>query len=452
VIATTFGTIVLGILAVSVRLAYGTWWHPAVLFPTVWATIHGCILAASSLGFYQIDLMTAGLFVAGAVSFSVGGVVGETLTQAVSRRPGERRTREDLDYSAIARASLALHAAMLPVWWRSARVIAGDVATTAAFARELRVKAVTGEAIHGSLVGNYLVLGLIVVPVLVIGRLRGRIPLPLVALASFPWLVANLFSNGRGALVQLVIAVSYLYVTGRTRLGSRALVAAAGAFAAVFVSGAVLVGKQGIAGESKPSGIARLAVENFADYTLQGPILFSRYLSGQLAVESTWDALGFPCAVLRRFDLCEPGPLHQEYGEFSEHGRSGNVYSVFFSVYPKYGITGVVVILGLYGAWACAHHRRHVVGASLADSLLASYLASAVVLSIFSDLFGPSLNFFVKAVLVCTLLQMVFGRRCAPAEAAVAETNRRTCRGAGRSDLRASVWQPSIRSSASVPD
>lgn len=408
-ILTALAALCLALLAGVGRLATGTWFHPVAGFAAVWAVVIALTLAASRFDYYPVDFSAVLLFLGGAVAFTAGGLAGDYLAGGRRELRRERHLRDTLDYKAIVWVCVAIHAVMLPVWWNVVNRLAGGAESLSALAYFLRVATVSGDTLP-VLLGNYLVLGFIVIPVLAIGVLRGRLSILSAAIASAPWFATNLITNGRGALVGLILALSYLCVTERGRIGFRMAVAAIALFSGIFGMGAILVGKQGIENSASKGETVFKVAANLADYVLQGPILFSGYFTGRLPVESTWDALVFPCQVLKYFDACEPGSLHQEYGEIRDNGQTGNVYSVYFSIFPKYGYAGVLLILTAYGMWACYHHRRHLQGGSLAHSLLAAYLASAVILSIFNDAFAPSLNFFAKTIVTCALLRFFFGR------------------------------------------
>lgn len=389
------------------RAGVGQMLDPAVVFPLHWGVIILLIVGAAPLGFYAIQPLAAGLFAFGALMFVLGSFLGNWFGlhwhSATRTDPWQH-----LSYKWLVRLCVAIHIVMLPIWWREISTIAGESSDLLIIGFRIRYMTVLGEATISSLVGNYLVLGFIMVPVLAVGAFRGLTRGWAAFAISAPWMAANLITNGRASLVQLVLALAYIRATERKPVDLRAALGGLAIFFAIFGGGVLLVAKGNTSAEDSIGDIALGVVTNLADYLLQGPILFSRYLSGDASVVSTWDALVFPCSMLQHAGLCRVGELHQEFADFGRLDQFGNVYSVYFSVLPKYGLLGVVLIIGTYGVWTAFHHRRHLQGASIGHTLVAAYLFSAIPLSIFSDLFAPSLNFLIKTAIVCALLQRFF--------------------------------------------
>ena len=400
----------LGLLAWVARAGVRQTLHPAVVFPLHWGVMLLLIFAAAPLGFYQVSPLAAGLFVLGALVFVVGGLLGNQMG-LMWHQPARDDPWRYLNYRWLVGACALLHMVMLPLLWQELSAIADGSTDLLTIGFQVRYKTVLGEAAIGPLVGNYLVLGFIIAPILAVGAFRGQISGWVALAISAPWVMANLVTNGRAGLVQLIVVLAYLRATEPKPLNLRAVLIGLAGFLAIFGGGVVLVAKGNTNAEDPPGEIALAVITNLADYALQGPILFSRYLGGEARVESSWDALVFPCTMLQYAGLCKPGVLHQEFADFGRLDQIGNVYSLYFAVLPKYGLLGVVIIVGLYGAWSAFAHRRHLQGGSLGHTVVAAYLFSAVPLSIFSDYFAPSLNFLIKTAIACVLLQRYCRKR-----------------------------------------
>ncbi|WP_422012291.1 O-antigen polymerase [Roseateles sp.] len=400
-------TLVFGLLFLSLGL---TAWrmthdalHPAAWMPLTWGVVLVGIGSADGLGYLQADIAACATFAAGITCFIAGAIFSTRVTDNFSYF-----TSSEINYKRLTIAVLLLHAVMLPLWWQEINQIAGETEDLAALAFQLRVLSVSQGETVGPLVGNYLVLGFIVSPLLALGTARGRLPLILYLTPTLIWIGTNLLTNGRSALVQLIIALVYIRLRYGKKLNSSTLIGIVILFITIFSAGAILVSKGDVSEDSEADEIASAVTTNLLDYTLQGPILFSRYMDAPERLNPSWDALVFPCTLASKLDLCKAGPLHQEFLEFTHDGRIGNVYTVFFSIFPKYGWAGLILLMALYGAWATFHHKKAQNPRSLIHILLASYLFSAIVLSIFSDLFLPSLYFFIKTCLVCLFIQHAF--------------------------------------------
>lgn len=407
----------LAVAAAARLLLQREWVHPGVVFPLHWGVMLMLVVAAAGLGFYPVAPQAAALFVFGALCFVGGALCGDGAARLSARsRAGSGADADPIQriaFRRIAWASVLLHAVMIVPWWTETLAVADGATDLLQVGFQVRYRTVFGDAAYGSFVGNYLVLGLIIVPVLVIGAIRGRVSAWLVTAAALPWVGTNLISNGRSGLVTLTLGLVYLRLTAAKPLNLRAVLTGFLLFLLVFGGGVLLVAKGNASVDDSLGDIGLAVVTNLSDYLLQGPVLFSRYFTNEVHVQSTWDPFVFGCSLLQHAGLCKMGELHQDFIEFAD-GRIGNVYTVFFSVYPTYGWIGVLAIVGGYGAWASFHHRRHRQGGSLGHTLWAAYLFAAVPLSTFFDGFGPTLNFLIKAAIVCALIQRFVVERRGP--------------------------------------
>ncbi|OUL99434.1 O-antigen polymerase [Variovorax sp. JS1663] len=375
--------------------------HPAIVFPAVWGAAIILLGLAAPFGYFQLSAAAFLVFVVGAFCFAIGALV------AGSMRVSPKEIGADaLNYKKIAWACVALHAVMLPLSWREIEEMVSGSKDIWAAAYYLRSSAVSGEESVGPVVGNYLLVGLLFVPMLMTGWMRKKIWFWVLLSLSAPWVLLIIFVNGRSNLVFLILALAYIYFSLGGRMSFRAGTVFALAFVAVLVVGNLLVGKIDAGIDDAWLEVFAQSAKGFFDYLLQGPILFSRYFEDPSRINPTWDALIFPCHVLEKFNLCVRPPLHQDFMAFSVRGDLGNVYSIFFSIYPKYGWFGIVLIMFLYGCWAGFHHARRDNG--ILHLLMGGFLFSAALLSVFSDMFGANAYFFLKLLFIVTGANLVF--------------------------------------------
>ncbi len=394
-------------LAFFLKLYFKDHLHPASVFSATWGLVIFIIALSQNLGYHQIAPLPLLLYFCGVMLFVIGAIVATRFVL----RPESIKCRAkvgEVNFSRLALFCVFVHLVMLPLWWSEVVAMAGGQTDLISLSFTLRYLTATEGERLSFLVGNYLVLGFVLVPILAIGVMESKIRWVTFGFVFTPWLATNIITNGRGALVQLMLVILYLYVLNNRKLGLKSLAIVCASTAFVLILGAILVGKNDATIEEGFGGVVAPVLENALDYALQGPILFSSYFENESLILPTWDALVFPCRLLEYFDACSVGPLHQDYLPFNSNGRVGNVYSIYLSIYPKYGVAGVMLFLMLYGAWASFHHVRAWSTKSLTHSLLASYLFSAVVLSVFSDLFAPSLNFLIKLIIVSIIVQRTF--------------------------------------------
>jgi oligosaccharide repeat unit polymerase len=407
----------LSLLSVGVLLAlslgakkyFGQVLHPAVMYPITWAVILASALMATALGYFDVEPDGVSIFVLGAVGFVLGGMVA----QHADRHRFSQPTSSSLNYSLLALFCIAVHAVVLPFWWDELLRIGGgaDIYETAT---SVRAKTVTLEETLSPVVGNYFELCMAVVPLLTIGLIEGKLKMGFAVCAIGPWLAAMVVSNGRSGAMALGVGMLYIHAC-RSKIKSwRVPLLAVAVLLATFIGGALLVRKGDVDPDSTLGTNVVAVTENFFDYSLQGPILFSRYAAGMTNITPTWDAFSSIYYLLSKVGLYDQSAIpsvHQDFEAFGSGGRVGNVYSIYLSLFPQYGLVGVLLITFLYGAWAAYHHLRFQKTGGPLHGIFAAYMFGAVFLSVFSDHFGPSGYFLLKLTFFFFVVMAIFGNK-----------------------------------------
>jgi oligosaccharide repeat unit polymerase len=374
--------------------------HPAVVFPSVWAVTTLSIGLAKSFGYFQISVSAQLIFITGNILFVIGAL-------AVKVKPNQRveEFQFNLNFRKIVWFCLGLHIVIAPLAWREMSQIAGGIDDIFIAAYRLRAQSVSGEENVGIIVGNYLLVGYFFLPLLLIGWMKKKVNIRMFIALALPWIFLNIISAGRAGLISIILSLIYIYGTQGGKISSKVIFTFLFSTASVLVIGNLLVGKIDADIDSAYLLIIKQSIRGFFDYFLQGPILFSEYLNKPSSIKPTWDALIFPCYVLEKIKLCTTPFLHQGYMNFSSNDV-GNVYSIFFSIYPKYDFFGILFIIPIYGLWAAFHHARRY--KNIFHTLLSSYLYAAIMLSFFSDRFGPNIYFFLKIFILYTVVSFAF--------------------------------------------
>jgi oligosaccharide repeat unit polymerase len=178
----------------------------------------------------------------------------------------------------------------------------------------------------------------------------------------------------------------------------------------IIVSGAILVAKVDVGVNQSFSEMSIVFLRHIAAYALQGPILFSQYIDSNVYVEEHWYPFRSIQHVLSLFNLVEaPEPLNLNFNLYGKE-MEGNVYSVYFSVYPWLGVLGSFFTIGLYSLIVTYFYVRSGSG-NLIYLLISSFLFSAIVLSMFSDLFLPSFYFILKLSIIILFIKKWFKYR-----------------------------------------
>jgi oligosaccharide repeat unit polymerase len=378
--------------------------HPSVVFTMTWGLVLMAIGVSQPFGYFQIGLEALLIILIGMVFYIAG-----SLAQIKRRSSYSEQVDYQIDYRKIIVFCILLHAVMIPISFNEIGSITQNSEDIYASAYRLREASVSGEEKVGFLVGNYLTLGLFFVPILLIGWIQRKLGIIAFLFIAVPWLVINVYVNGRSGIVTLLLCCIYIYLAKGRRISIRAIVVFAFSFMAVLVAGNLLVGKIDATLDEGIFSVLFQSLVGFANYLMQGPILFSEYIKNPVVINPSWDALIFFCQILSKVEMCVLPVIHQDYMSFTRESDIGNVYSVFFSIYPNYGWIGIVLFFWIYGFWSAFHHAR--ANKSLMHLLLAGFLFSACALSVFTDAYGMNLYFFVKIIFIYLISKRVFSKK-----------------------------------------
>jgi len=378
--------------------------HPSVVFTLTWGLVLSAIGLAQPFGYFQIGLEALLMIIFGAIFFVIGSLAKIKKKSFYSINPNY-----NINYRKVIIFCFFIHAAMLPISYVEISSITQNTDDIYSSAYRLREAAVSGEEKVGLLVGNYLTLGLFFVPILLVGRVQKKVGILNFLLLVMPWFLINIYVNGRSGIVTLLLCCIYIYLTQGRKISLIAVLVFALSFCLVLVAGNLLVGKIDATLDEGVSNVLSQSVVGFANYLMQGPILLSEYIKNPVTINPSWDALVFFCQILSKIDMCVPPVQHQDYMAFTKDGDFGNVYSVFFSIYPNYGWLGIAIFFWAYGFWSSFHHV--LAKKSLLHLLMAGFLFSACALSIFSDAYGMNLYFFVKIILIYLVSKSVFSEK-----------------------------------------
>lgn len=387
------------IFAVAARLLARSAIHPSVAMPITWGLGLIGVSLASLIGFYRVESDALLIFLFGVMSFSLSAGCFSFLYNGYFRAPSsnflfdsELRTRALVIFFCLA------HIVFLTVIYRDLSSIAPTLREAAYMAR---AQSVSGEPVLSSLSMNYLQLGQTVIPLVVLLYLRGKCGVLGFLAISVPWMGVILLASGRASLMQMLVGLFFM------SRGKSLLVIGLAMFLVIAV-GAVATSKIQF---HEGDGISTLFIELYrhvAGYALQGPVLFDRYYQGSIHLEPYWSPLNGFCSILATVGLCQKPPLHLDFYEYAP-GELGNVYSMFFSMYPHYGALGVIGVMALYGM-LCSYAYCKAKKGSLYFTVLSSYLFSAIVFSLFSDQISTSWWFYVKMTIILGILCFVFRR------------------------------------------
>lgn len=398
-------SVTLGIVFLGISAAAWLWMRdllaPAFVYSFAWGVVLTGIGLAEPYAYFQIGGAAAALFLSAAVAFLIGCAV-----VSGPANPWQESPALELNFVKLGWFCVALHLLMIPLAIVDIQRIVGNAADIFQVAFQLRIRSVTGDDSVGAPVGNYISAGLVFLPLLVIGVMTRKLSVWFAIALSLPWVLLGLFIGGRGGLITVILVSLYVYLSFGGRLGVKTIASFLLVFIVILVAGNLLVGKIDAALEDGVRDVALQSVKGFFDYFFAGPILFSKYMEDPTQIIPTWDALVFPCHVLEKFGLCTVPNIHQEFLSFSRDGDIGNVYSIVFSIFPKYGLLGLLALMFLYGLAASYFHRSRNDG--IFPLLISGFLFYATALSIYLDAFAPSVYFFLKVYVITLVIKFAF--------------------------------------------
>lgn len=378
--------------------------HPAVVFPFVWACTLVIVAFLPLIDFYPVNGYALLIFVMGGMFFSVVSIVMHYLFAKRFSTPNVTVVGvQSLNFLVF-----ILFFTNLVVFYfayNDFMALGSNMAQSAYIARQ---KTVQGEQVFSSLITNYLMLGLVVIPILTISLIGKALKIIPYLIISIPWVVLILLISGRSSLIGLILALLFIYYLTTRKVSIKLIVYIVSVFIVVMVAGALSVNKVQVSDNEGIGEIIVAFIQHIAAYAFQGPVLFSQFFDGNATLAPNWSPFTSIQHILSSIGLSQPPPrINLEFNRYgSELDMVGNVYSLYFSLYPHNGIFGALVVLMFYSMSSTFIYFRAKQG-ELIYVLLSGYIFSATMLSIFSDRFLPSTWFFIKLIIIVFFIKLV---------------------------------------------
>jgi oligosaccharide repeat unit polymerase len=392
-----------GLAAVNYRVSRSVLYPPALLAST-WTILLALVLVAGDM-YYPISSPTMIVYLAGVAAFSVGAFFSmHFFSQALAVAPRVVRRPSGL----ILTGGLILLVAVLPLYWNHIQDLAA-ASSSEDFWRSVRMESIL-EGDDWS-IKTFLTLvweGCSVLAVLLAvtavaendGSRFSRIRMfLLIAIAALYGMMAGA-SSGAVSLVLGLIGVDAIRHRGlRTRTIVVCLTVALVSFAVV----ATVLSKGSIESSASISENVSGTVELVGVYVLGGVVAFDSVVQYPASITPVWSMWRVFQLTANKFGASFDVPsIHAEYTDISDD-YNGNVYTMYFSYYPDYGLAGVCVIMVILGALLTAIYQKAIHGNPRAVVLYA-FVFSGMVLSGFSESFFLGANFWFKAILYTMLV------------------------------------------------
>lgn len=380
---------------------------PATAMLLTWG---GALLALSFLplmGFYHLSVEAVLLYVLGSGWFALVAILTSWVSNKYSK-PAEHFSRGPADRLNFSRVVLL---------WAIIAVIAYPLAVLnvlsfgsniGEISYNIRKASVSGETILHPIVSNLFVLLGVLANIVLYGVTQKKVKLMSFVILVAPLVVISLIVAGRSGLVSMILGWLVILAVFSDKLKLRYLALPILFLFFVLYFGGLWVKKFDV--ESQSAGNALFVLfDHIFGYLFQGPVLFSRYFTGEINPETNWDFLNSACHMLSKLDFCKPLPQHQS---FSQYGiaRFGNVYSIYYSVVPIYGVLGVALVFGVYAVFMSVLFRM-LKRISVFSIVVYPTMFAAVVLSLFTDGIGYSFYWIVKVSIICLFLRLIFSEK-----------------------------------------
>lgn len=397
--------LVLILFALSIKSLVRSYTHPSVVYSLVWGGGLLLVAAAGKFGIFPVASYTLLLYIFGAVMFSAGALITSYLMKWKFNSRDVFSELEVINFRSLSFCYILLTLLVMPFIVLSILSHGDDIIE---ISYNLRVAALNNEPVLPSYLSYYYVLSLSLSLIVLYGVISGKVKLIYFFILFLPFVATMLLVNGRSGLVSLILSWFFAYFFLGGKLSIRIVVLFSVSMFLIIFLGAIFVSKVNIENMTLID-IFFVIFEHVLDYYIQGVVLFDLYFNGKLDISENWDALNTVCQVLSAFDLCQPLPQHQDVALFGE-GKLGNVYSIYFSMFPKYGMLGIVFFMSLYGAVAAFFYENAKRGFGF-SYVISCFIFSFIILSLFSDGFGYSLILFVQTLFFVYFTLFFFGKK-----------------------------------------
>lgn len=393
--------------AALTRLYEKSVYAPATAMLLTWGSALLVLSFLPLLGFYHLAVEAVLLYVLGALWFAFVAVL---TTWVLIRYTGP------VSISSVGAIDKINYKKLIAMWFIISIVayplaiinILGFGSDVTEISYNIRRATVAGEDILNPILSNLFVLLGILGSVVLYGVVKNKVNLLKFLVLVVPYVLISLIVYGRSGLVSLILGWLVIFTVFSERVRIRYILIPTFLMFFVLFFGGVWVKKFDIEGHSL-GGILLVLMEHVFDYFYQGPILFSRYFTGEIDVATNWDFLNSACHLMAKIDLCLPLSQHQDFAEYGV-GRTGNVYSIYFSIVPGYGLLGLSFVFLLYASFlAVLFHGMKAKG--LFSLAVYPVMFAAVVLSVFTDSIGYSFYWLVKVAVVCIILRFLLSEK-----------------------------------------
>ncbi|RNL76664.1 oligosaccharide repeat unit polymerase [Citrobacter sp. MH181794] len=403
-VSTLLSSIILFMFSFIAQRIVKDFLSPAVVFPIVWAiALFFLSLITPLLGFYYINSWALLIFVGGALLFSIVSISVSTCF-GFNKPLSFSLTLEQINYKRIL-IILYIGTILSSPFVISAAMSYGD--NIVQIASRIRYERIHGDGdIAPKTVQNWFTFAFFLIFILISGVVKRKVKVKYIILPITVNLLLYLLLEGRSAIIMQIFAWMFLIImiTGGVKISH--LVTIAFSVLCFIILGSVFVAKVDTNNITLvDQGMAYL--RHILTYLYQGPILFSEYYDGKINIRENWDALNNFLHILNNLGITNAEiSQHADFAMFGYDAKDyGNVYSIYFSIYPHYGYIGLVFFLTLYSIIATIFFKLSKLGGVFCLYVSGTLFASSL-LSVFMDGYGYLIYFFIKSFVFFIFLKL----------------------------------------------
>jgi oligosaccharide repeat unit polymerase len=400
------GALILFIAAIFSFRFEKTFFAPGTAMLTTWGSALFFLAFLPLRGFYHLSIEAVLLYVLGGIWFATIAVLTSLILNKYLKTTTciDYSTTDNLNYTRILLLWTVISVFVYPLAVINILNYGSNIVEISYTIRRLTVN---GERILHPILSNLFVVIGVLSNIVFFGVVQKRVKLEKFIILVLPFVAISLIVSGRSGLVSLILGWMVILGIFSDKMKLRYLIFSFSFLFFVLYFGAIWVKKFEVEGLSSGE-ILFVFFDHILAYLYQGPVLFSRYLTGEINIATNWDFLNSIHHILSKFNLGHPLPLHQAFASFGTH-YSGNVYSIYFSIVPLYGFLGLTIVFLIYAS-SLAFIFEMFKNRMLFGLLVYPIMFSAILLSVYKDAIGYSTYWVIKVAFIYIFIKIFLTR------------------------------------------
>lgn len=381
-----------------------SWYYPPTVFCVIWGIV---LMLIASLGtiYYPVAQQIQVFYFLGALAFSIGGFFSVPFMERKKRGnnsvlPMDGETRRVVMRSKKLIICLVLFLiVMLPIYITHLEELAKTAPGPNFFyaVRMAQLNRTMNEQIP--IIENLSTLSMIIALIAWRQMIKFRIGISYALIAALVAICYNALTGGRFGVAFIVICISGMTLLKLKRGDWKILLTIGSSFVAVMGAIAIFLNKFGANTSLGFAGNIYPVLIGFITYAISGTIAFGHVVSHPGSVPAHWDMWVFFKHIANML-----GMNFKLFNSVSEPytyvgpGISTNVYTIYFSYWPQYGIAGTLYIMTILGFFTSIIYWLARRGYMLAIPFYGVVLF-AVLLSPYSEYFFMPLGFYIRILI-----------------------------------------------------